>query len=104
MKSSVQQLIKLMIFVLLLAGSHAAPGAIQAQNTDYDPGTFTLNLELIVEGLSSPVLMIDPDDGSGRIFIVQQSGQVLIRQDGVILDQPFLDISGRLAPDRNRVF
>ncbi len=94
-----QPLLKLMMVVMLLAGAYVAPTSTLAQDDGFDPETFTLNLELVVDGLSSPVLMIDPDDGTGRMFIVQQSGQVLIRQDDAVLEQPFLDISGQISTD-----
>ncbi len=36
-------------------------------------------------------------DGSGRIFVVEQKGRVLIMQDGVVQDDPSLDIADRVS-------
>src|SRR5688572_12627909 len=67
----------------------------RAQETDFDPASFSLSTELIVDGLSNPVQMVDPDDGSGRMFIVQQTGQIVILRDGNIANEPFVDIGDR---------
>ncbi len=42
----------------------------------------------------------DPQDG--RLFIVQQGGQIRILKDGALLTAPFLDISTRVAPGGER--
>ena len=68
-----------------------------AQDNAFDPSSFTLNTELLVDGLSSPVQMIDVNDGTGRIFIVQQTGQVVVFRDGTVLPDPLLDISGQVS-------
>src|SRR5207249_948179 len=48
-------------------------------------------------GLSSPLYVTDPGDGSGRLFVVQQTGQIRIVRDGRVQPRPFLDISDRLV-------
>ena len=53
----------------------------------------TIQLEQVAFGFTSPVTVTNADDGSGRLFIVQQPGQVLILINGTILPTPFLDIS-----------
>jgi glucose/arabinose dehydrogenase len=47
---------------------------------------------VVVSGLTSPVDMQQPDDGSGRFFVVEQPGTVRVLQNGAIAPAPFLDI------------
>ena len=41
--------------------------------------------------------MANAGDGSGRLFIIQQAGQILILKDGSLLPTPFLDIQDRVG-------
>ena len=51
-----------------------------------------------VSGLTSPTVVTHAGDASGRIFVVEQGGQVrIVSSGGVLLPAPFLDISGRLV-------
>jgi glucose/arabinose dehydrogenase len=43
-------------------------------------------------GLSSPVDVVNAGDGSGRLFIVQQGGEILVYEGDQVLGTPFLDI------------
>ena len=43
-----------------------------------------------------PVQATHADDGSGRLFVVEHKGRIRILKDGVINDEPFLDISERV--------
>jgi glucose/arabinose dehydrogenase len=52
-------------------------------------------------GLSSPVGLTAADN-SGRLFIVQQGGTILIWQNGAILGTPFLDITSRVSSGGER--
>jgi len=76
----------------------ALPLAVSAQTpaSSFDPAGYSLNLEPVVTGLSSPVQMIDLNDGSGRMFVVQKTGQVVIVQDGAVTGT-LLDISGQIS-------
>ena len=51
-------------------------------------------------GLSFPVHITHAGDGSGRLFIVEQSGRIRVVKNGVLIAAPFLDISSTGA---NRV-
>jgi glucose/arabinose dehydrogenase len=51
-----------------------------------------VGLELIAEGFASPVALIDPKDGSSRLFVVDQTGLIWILLEGKRIEQPFLDL------------
>ncbi len=53
----------------------------------------TIQLQPVVSGLTMPVTVTNAGDGSGRLFIVQQTGQIRIFTNGTLLLAPFLDIS-----------
>ncbi|MGH7481233.1 MAG: PQQ-dependent sugar dehydrogenase [Longimicrobiales bacterium] len=58
-----------------------------------------LGLELIADGLTNPVTMAEPPDGSGRLFVVDQIGQIrIIDANGTLLAEPFLDVSAKMVP------
>jgi glucose/arabinose dehydrogenase len=62
--------------------------------TNHSLGPFpTIQLQPVVSGLTMPVTVTNADDGTGRIFIVEQDGQIRILINGTILPTPFLDIS-----------
>jgi glucose/arabinose dehydrogenase len=85
----------ILALALLTIGSLGAP--VAAQQSEFDPSTFALNTQLLVDGLTSPVQLVDANDGTGRMFIVQKTGQVLIFKDGAVASKPFLDISGHVS-------
>ena len=47
------------------------------------PGDITITLDLVAEGLTSPVALTHAGDGSGRLFVVDQAGQIRIIEDEV---------------------
>lgn len=57
-----------------------------------------LALELVADGLTAPVHLEEPADGSGRLFVVQQDGVVrVIDRAGRVSPELFLDLSDRLV-------
>ena len=57
-----------------------------------------MSLDLVAEGLTAPLVVLESPDNSGRIFIVDQGGQIYILKDGSRVSTPFLDIGGKLVP------
>ncbi len=54
-----------------------------------------IGLEKIAGGFSSPMMIVVPPDGTGRLFVVDQIGLVkIITPDNKVQDTPFLDRAG----------
>ena len=68
----------------------AAPDAISRQWINWPEIKMTASLAL-------PVQVTNAGDSSGRIFVVEQEGRIMIIKNGVILKTPFLDISDRVG-------
>jgi glucose/arabinose dehydrogenase len=56
-----------------------------------------IELVRVINGLSRPVHLTHADDNSGRLFLVEQPGRILIFQNGTLLPTPFLDIRNRVS-------
>jgi glucose/arabinose dehydrogenase len=55
-----------------------------------------LTLSPFVSGLAAPVGMEEPNDGSGRLFVLEQAGQIRIIQNGSLVVEPFLDLTSKV--------
>jgi glucose/arabinose dehydrogenase len=61
-------------------------------------GGGSLALERIAGRLASPVALVAPPDGTGRLFIVDQQGVIrIVTADGELRDTPFLDLRAALV-------
>jgi glucose/arabinose dehydrogenase/plastocyanin len=57
-----------------------------------------IGLRKIAGGFTAPIVIADPHDGSGRLFMVDQTGYVKIFYlNGTVIDQPFLDVRDRMV-------
>ena len=59
-------------------------------------------LQEIVTGLSSPLYLTTPPGDAAWLFIVEQTGAIRIIKDGVLLTDPFLDLSSRISTGGER--
>lgn len=86
---------------LLLLGCHdlehpAEPDGARHLSTVESP--FTIGIRPVAAGLTSPVALTSSRDGSGRRFIVDQSGVIrILTADGTLLPVPFLDVRPRMV-------
>lgn len=58
-------------------------------------------LEQVANQLTSPVVMTNAHDGSGRHFVVEQPGRIQILKEGKIQEKPFLDLTSVVVPLNN---
>jgi glucose/arabinose dehydrogenase len=91
----IQQALLLLVLMTLVAGSLACTNTAP-QSPQIEPRP--IDLELVAEGFTAPVRVVAAPDGSGRLFMVDQTGQIwIIAHDGTLLQEPFLDITDRLV-------
>jgi glucose/arabinose dehydrogenase len=93
-----QLFVALIISVAGLAHASAAnvDGSLCEETTSSPPFP-AIRLERIATGLSQPVGLIAPRGGSGRLFIVEQSGTIRIWKKGGVVSEPLLDLRDRVA-------
>lgn len=95
------RLMRKLLLASIASVSLAAPAAAAFVNPiaqRVPVGPLTVGLETVVSGLISPVAFIPANDGTGRSFVVEQTGQIRIVKNGVQQAQPLADLSSRLVP------
>jgi glucose/arabinose dehydrogenase len=74
------------VLILLLGSSPQAAAEV------------SVNLQVAAEGLTAPLVLVSPPDGTKRRFIVEQIGQIrILNPDGKLADEPFLNIRHRIV-------
>lgn len=66
-----------------------------------NPPTLTLALQRVVGGLNQPIHLSAPA-GDARLFIAERPGRIRIVSNGVLLTQPFVDISAKTTVNGER--
>ncbi|HXI80418.1 MAG TPA: PQQ-dependent sugar dehydrogenase [Verrucomicrobiae bacterium] len=74
------------------SGSAAAP----------DLEHLAVGFDQVVGGLVNPLAVGNAGDGTGRLFVAQQGGQIRIVRGGDLIGPPFLDISDRITTGGER--
>lgn len=65
--------------------------------TSAPPSPVTVTLTAVVSGLNAPLGLQAVNDGTGRLFVLQQAGTIRIIQNGALVATPFLDITPRVT-------
>ncbi|HTE65699.1 MAG TPA: PQQ-dependent sugar dehydrogenase, partial [Candidatus Binatia bacterium] len=66
-------------------------------------GPDRLQLELVTAGLVDPIGITNAGDGSGRLFVNEQGGRIMVVEaDGSLRAEPFVDLSRRLVAGGER--
>ena len=71
-------------------------GGVQHPSPAPSASPVAISLQVAASGLSVPLDLEQPNDGSGRLFVVEQRGTIKIVQNSALLPQPFLDISNKV--------
>ena len=56
----------------------------------------TITLQSVATGFGSPVALAAPNDGTGRLFVVEQDGVIWVIEGGQVLETPLLDVQNEL--------
>jgi glucose/arabinose dehydrogenase len=80
----------------IVAGCCASLGVMPAAHGQISQGSLYVDYQPIATGLGAPLSLVEPNDGSGRKFVVDQTGKVRILQGGVMLPTPFLDLTSTI--------
>jgi hypothetical protein len=89
-----QALLSLLLMILIIASLACANATAQSPQIEPRP----ISLELVAQGFTAPAQVVPASDESGRLFVVDQAGQIwIIARDGTLLQEPFLDIADRLV-------
>jgi glucose/arabinose dehydrogenase len=78
---------------LVVISFGAAPAAFAQERAGFDAAPFAVGFEPVASGFDDPVYVTEPNDGSGRLFVVERPGRVKIVDGGTVLAEPFLDIT-----------
>lgn len=68
----------------------------------FGQGNSQIQLDRIAQGVSQCTDIQSPRDGSGRLFLVQQSGLIRVWRDGALVAGNFLDLRGRISTGGER--
>jgi glucose/arabinose dehydrogenase len=82
--------------------SGVSPSAGSAAGGAFDPQGLKVTLEPVVTGLDRPLAAVNADDGSGRLFVVEQGGRIRVVRDAALLPDPFLDVSSEISSGGER--
>jgi glucose/arabinose dehydrogenase len=74
-----------------------APPAAVAPSLD----SLAIKFIPVASGFTKPLYLTHAGDGSGRLFVVEQAGRILIIDEGVVNPTPFLDIVSIVGSDAN---
>ena len=99
-RSTERKRLMLGLLTVALSALLGAQGVLAVEGTDdlRAPAGPEVGLELVAEGLTSPVFLTESPDDSGRLFIVDQAGQIrILDEEGALVDEPFLDLAGEIV-------
>jgi glucose/arabinose dehydrogenase len=89
-----------MVGTLSPSGTPELLQEMQPGNAAALPDPAAVQWEIVFSGVNLPVFLTGAGDGSERVFILTQPGIIYVARDGLVLDEPFLDIRERVSSPR----
>jgi glucose/arabinose dehydrogenase/mono/diheme cytochrome c family protein len=71
------------------------PSDVQQPDGDL-PGDPRVELVKVADGLHEPINVTAAPDGSGRLFVLERGGAIRVVDDGELIEEPFLDLTGNV--------
>ncbi|MGI9087247.1 MAG: PQQ-dependent sugar dehydrogenase [Chthoniobacterales bacterium] len=71
-------------------------GTASAQLPSIPTGDISIELQAVATGLTLPIDIVSAFDGSNRLFIIEQTGQIRLLKNGILSATPFLDVSAQI--------
>ena len=87
--------------IAVFLGCLPSVGYTQSTNPIPDPitkGSIVIELDEIASGLTSPIGMTHANDGSGRMFVNDQNGDITLFKNDVPQATPYFSVSNLLVP------
>ena len=86
-------------FISIAAALAACSGGYSSNpppNPNPPPPTAQFDLVSVATGFTTPLDIQQPNDNTGRLFVVEQGGRIqIVQSSGARLANPFLDVTGR---------
>lgn len=86
----------------LSLGFGLGASACSGNNPGEPPAGTGVRLQQVAAGFSSPLYLTSPVGDAARLFVVERTGGIRIVKDGVLLAEPFLDLSARTSTEGER--
>ncbi|MCB9450511.1 MAG: PQQ-dependent sugar dehydrogenase [Anaerolineaceae bacterium] len=91
----------LLWIIVLPAAAQEGDAPVTTRSQAPDPSVY--QLVTVAQGFHRPILVTNAGDGSGRVFVVQQSGRVRILKGTGYLEPPFLDLAQMISPSAGSI-
>jgi glucose/arabinose dehydrogenase len=88
---------RLLACLTLSLGSGFGASACSGNSPSEPPAGAGARLEQLAIGLSAPLYLTVPVGDAARLFVVEKTGGIRIIKDGVLLAEPFLDLSAKVS-------
>ncbi len=76
--------------------------AAEASSPPLPLSQLRLRLEPLWKGFTAPLYLTHAGDGSGRLFVLEQSGTIRVVRDGSVTSEPYIDVSKLLSSGGER--
>ena len=84
--------------LVMLAGALACEDGGPTELNPLGESERSVALDLVAQGFTSPIALMEAPDRSGRLFVVDQAGLIrIIDASGTLVTEPFLDVRSRMV-------